>query len=134
MAGLPEIKRYIDHITEFVLEHQYVYTPWGRKIAIPEAASPRMRGYAVRAAINAPIQGFEADIMRRVMVEIYNKIVTPNADKIKMILQVHDEIIFECEEKSAKHFAELIKTAMENVTKLSVPLMAEAIISPVWDK
>ena len=134
MAGLPEIKDYIDHITQFVLEHHCVYTPWGRKIEIPEAASPRMRSYAVRAAINAPIQGFEADIMRRVMVEIYNNIVAPNKDKIKMILQVHDEIIFECEEKSAQHFSDLIKKAMENVTKLSVPLLAEAIISPVWDK
>jgi DNA polymerase-1 len=134
MAGLPEIKDYIDYITQFVLENHCVYTPWGRRIEIPEAASPRMRGYAVRAAINAPIQGFEADIMRRVMVEIYNKIIVPNSDKIKMILQVHDEIIFECDEKSAQHFAEQIKTAMENVTKLSVPLIAEAIISPIWDK
>lgn len=134
MAGLPEIKEYIDYITNFVLENHCVYTPWGRRIEIPEAASPRMRGYAVRAAINAPIQGFEADIMRRVMVEIYNKITAPNTDKIKMILQVHDEIIFECDEKSAKHFSDLIKTEMENVTKLSVPLIAEAIISPVWDK
>ena len=134
MKGLPEIKNYIEYITDFVLENHCVYTPWGRRIEIPEASSPRMRGYAVRAAINAPIQGFEADIMRRVMVEIYNKIVAPNIDKIKMILQVHDEIIFECEEKSAQHFADLIKTAMETVTKLSVPLTAEAIISPVWDK
>ena len=134
MKGLPEIKNYIEYITDFVLENHCVYTPWGRRIEIPEASSPRMRGYAVRAAINAPIQGFEADIMRRVMVEIYNKIVAPNSDKIKMILQVHDEIIFECEEKSAQHFAVLIKTAMETVTKLSVPLTAEAIISPVWDK
>lgn len=134
MAGLPEIKNYIEYITEFVLKNHCVYTPWGRRIEIPEAASPRMRGYATRAAINAPIQGFEADIMRRVMVEIYDKICAPNTDKIKMILQVHDEIIFECEEKSANHFADLIKSTMENVAKLSVPLIAEAIISPIWDK
>ncbi len=51
-----------------------------------------------------------------------------------MILQVHDEIIFECDETVAEHFAGLIKTEMENVTKLSVPLLAESIISPVWDK
>ena len=134
MAGLPEIKDYIDYVTQFVLENHCVYTPWGRRIEIPEAAVPRLHGYAVRAAINAPIQGLEADIMRRVMVEIYNKIIAPNTDKIKMILQVHDEIIFECEEKSAQHFAKEIKTAMETVTKLSVPLIAEEIISQVWDK
>ena len=134
MAGLPEIKEYIDYITEFVLKNHFVYTPWHRKIEIPEAANPRMRGYATRAAINAPIQGFEADIVRRAMVNVYNKIIVPNTDKIKMILQVHDEMIFECDETVAEHFADLIKNEMENVTKLSVPLLAESIISPVWDK
>ncbi len=93
-----------------------------------------MRGYAIRAAINAPIQGFEADIMRYVMVNIYNKIIAQNPEKIKMILQVHDEIIFECDENVANDFAKQIKTEMEHATKLSVPLLAEAIISPIWDK
>lgn len=134
MAGLPEIKQYIDNMTQSVLDNRCVYTPWGRRIEIPEAANPRTRGYAVRAAINAPIQGFEADIMRRVMVEIYNTIITENSDVIKMILQVHDEIIFECDENKAEFFANLIKAKMENIVKLSVPLLAEAIISPVWDK
>ena len=134
MSELPEIKNYIEHITQFVLENHCVYTPWGRRIEIPEAATPRMRGYALRAAINAPIQGFEADIMRRVMVEVYNDIVAPNIDKIKMILQVHDEIIFECDKNVANDFAKQIKDKMEHVTKLSVPLLAEAIISPIWDK
>ena len=134
MAGLPEIKEYIDYITEFVLKNHFVYTPWHRRIEIPEAANPRMRGYATRAAINAPIQGFEADIVRRAMVNVYNKIIVPNADKIKMILQVHDEMIFECDTAHAQHFADLIKAEMESVTKLSVPLLAESIISPIWDK
>lgn len=134
MAGLPEIKDYIDYITDFVLKNHCVYTPWHRRIEIPEAANPRMRGYATRAAINAPIQGFEADIVRRAMINVYNNIVVPNTDKIKMILQVHDEIIFECDEAHAQHFADQIKNEMENVTKLSVPLLAESIISPIWDK
>ncbi len=134
MAELPEIKNYIDNITNFVFEHHCVYTPWHRRIEIPEAANPRMRGYVTRAAINAPIQGFEADIVRRAMVNVYNKIVAPHSDKIKMLLQVHDEIIFECTESDAEHFAKLIKTEMENVTKLSIPLLAESIISTVWDK
>ena len=134
MAGLPEIKEYIDHITKFVFEKHCVYTPWGRRIEIPEASNPRMRGYVARAAINAPIQGFEADIVRHAMVNVYNNIVVPNNDKIKMILQVHDEIIFECDEKEAKNFAKKIQNEMENVTKLSVPLLTEAIISPIWDK
>jgi len=134
MAGLPEIKEYIEYITNFVLEHHCVYTPWHRKIEIPEAANPRLRGYAVRAAINAPIQGFEADLMRFAMVNIYNKIIVPNQNDIKMLLQVHDEIVFESTANKAEHFAELIKYEMEHVTKLSVPLLAEAVISNVWDK
>ena len=134
MAGLPEIKEYIDYITDFVLKNHCVYTPWHRRIEIPEASNSRMRGYAIRAAINAPIQGFEADIVRRAMVNVYNNIVKPNTDKIKMILQVHDEMIFECDENVAQDFADKIKTEMENVTKLSVPLLAESIISPIWDK
>ena len=134
MAGLPEIKEYIEHITNFVLENHCVYTPWHRKIEIPEAANPRLRGYAVRAAINAPIQGFEADLMRFAMVNIYNKIIVPNQNDIKMLLQVHDEIVFECDADQAEHFAEQIKYEMEHITKLSVPLLAEATISDVWDK
>lgn len=134
MAELPEIKNYIEYITNYVLEHACVYTPWGRRIEIPEATNPRMRGYVTRAAINAPIQGFEADIMRRVMVNVYDNIVSKNQNEIKMLLQVHDEIVFECDKDSAEHFAQLIKNEMENITKLSVPLLAEAVISPIWDK
>ena|GEM_PF-6379357 len=72
--------------------------------------------------------------MRRAMINIYNNIIVPNKNDIKMLLQVHDEIVFECTEKQAEHFATLIKHEMETVTKLSVPLLAEATIAPIWDK
>ena len=134
MAGLPEIREYIDGIKNFATEHACVYTPWGRKIELPEAKNPRMRAYAMRAAINAPIQGFEADLMRRIMVEIDKNIIQPNSDKIRMIMQVHDEIVFECDITHADEFANKIKSAMENVTKLSVPLVAEYVIAPAWGK
>ena len=93
-----------------------------------------MRGYVTRAAINAPIQGFEADLMRRAMIEISEKIVKPNNDKIQMILQVHDEIVFECDTSHAEHFANEIKSAMEHIATLSVPLVAEYVIAPIWGK
>jgi len=134
MSGLPEIKKYIDNITKFAFDNHCVYTPWGRRIEIPEVTRSNMRGYVARAAINAPIQGFEADIVRRAMINVYNKIIAPNQDSIKMILQVHDEIIFESDIAKAQHFADMIKYEMENVTKLSVPLLTESVISPVWDK
>lgn len=134
MAGLPEIKEYIERTKNFAMENACVYTPWGRRIELPEVRNPRMRAYAMRAAVNAPIQGFEADLMRRAMVEIDHKIMRPNADKIKMIMQVHDEMIFECDADVAQQFAKQIEYEMENVAKLSVPLAAEYVIAPVWGK
>lgn len=134
MAGLPEIRRYIEKIKQFATDNACVYTPWGRRIEIPEIKNSRMKQYALRAAVNAPIQGFEADIMRLAMVEIARDIVQPNADKIKMILQVHDEVIFECDTNIADKFAKMIKDKMENICKLSVPLVAETSIGEKWEK
>jgi DNA polymerase-1 len=134
MAGLPEIEKYIDDTKKFATKHACVYTPWGRRIELPEINNSRLKQYALRAAINAPIQGFEADLMRLAMVEIARDIVAPNADKIKMILQVHDEIIFECDTDVAQKFANEIRTKMENICKLSVPLVAEITIGEKWDK
>lgn len=134
MAGLPEIKEYIEKTKDFALKNACVYTPWGRRIEIPEAKNPRMRGYAMRAAINAPIQGFEADLMRFAMVNIDKNIVQPNAEKIRMIMQVHDEMIFECKEEFAEEFAKKIEREMETVAKLSVPLTADYVIEKYWAK
>ena len=134
MAGLPEIKTYIDNIKRFATENACVYTPWGRRIELPEAKNPRMRAYAMRAAINAPIQGYEADLMRFAMIKTFNEVVMPNRDKIKLIMQVHDEMVFECDEKLAEKFAEQIKSIMENITKISVPLRADYVIAPFWGK
>ena len=134
MAGLPEIREYIEYIKNFAITHACVYTPWGRRIELPDVKNPRTRAYALRAAINAPIQGFEADLMRRAMVNMEHDIVQPNTDKIRMIMQVHDEIIFECDEQVADEFAKKIEHAMETVTTLSVPLAADYVIGKCWGK
>jgi len=134
MAGLTEIRDYMEQVKEFATANAFVYTPWGRRIELPEIKNPRLRAYALRAAINAPIQGFEADLMRRAMVEIDKNIMRPNADKIRMIMQVHDEIIFECDADAAEYFAKQIEHAMENVAQLSVPLAADYVIGPYWGK
>ena len=134
MSGLPEVHKYIEEVKKYALDNACVYTPWGRRIELPEAKNPRMRSYAMRAAVNAPIQGFEADIMRLAMVNIDKNLIQPNQDKIKMIMQVHDEIIFECETEQAETFANKIKYEMENVTKLSVPLVSEYVIADYWGK
>ena len=134
MSGLPEVKKYIDETKQFAIKNACVYTPWGRRIELPEIKNSRLKQYALRAAVNAPIQGFEADLMRLAMVEIAHDIVAPNPDKIKMILQVHDEIIFECDENTANEFAKQIREKMENICKISVPLVAESSIGTKWDK
>lgn len=134
MSGLPEIKDYIQRTREFALEHGYVLTPWGRRIELPDIKNPRMRAYALRAAINAPIQGFEADLMRRAMVDIASRIIAPNRDKIRMIMQVHDEVVFECDSDLAPAMAVQIQSIMENVAQLSVPLAAEYVIGNQWGK
>lgn len=133
MSGLPEIKKYIEKTKQFATENAYVYTPWGRRIELPGIKISRMRAYALRAAINAPIQGFEADIMRAAMINTYNNI-TKNNDKIKIIMQVHDEIVFECDADIAQSFAEKIKAEMESVVQLSIPLLAEYNIDDSWGK
>ncbi len=134
MAGLPEIREYIDATKEFAMQNAYVLTPWGRHIALPEVKNPRMRAYAMRAAINAPIQGFEADLMRRAMIIINERIIKPNQSVIRMIMQVHDEMIFECDENVAQQMAQQIQYEMEHVTNLSVPLRAEYVIGKKWGK
>ncbi len=134
MRGLPEIQDYIERTKQFALEHACVYTPWGRRIELAEVKNPRMRSYALRAAINAPIQGFEADLMRRAMIAVDKNIVQKNQDKIRMIMQVHDEMVFECKKDCADSMAGQIKSVMENIAHLSVPLVAEFTIAPVWGK
>lgn len=134
MARLPEIQDYIEQTKKFALENACVYTPWGRRIELPEVRNPRLRAYAMRAAVNAPIQGFEADLMRRAMIEIDKNIMQPNADSIRMIMQVHDEMVFECDAARATEFADQIKNAMQNVAHLSVPLAAEYVIGAQWGK
>ncbi|MFQ6739529.1 MAG: DNA polymerase I [Alphaproteobacteria bacterium] len=134
MAGLPEVKNYIDSTKKFATENACVYTPWGRRIELPDVNNSRTRGYAMRAAINAPIQGYEADLMRFAMVQIDKTIIQPNATKIRMIMQVHDEIIFECDADVATEFADKIKYKMEHITELSVPLVAEYVIGTNWGK
>ncbi|MCL2017817.1 MAG: DNA polymerase I [Alphaproteobacteria bacterium] len=133
MANFPEIRQYFEKTRDFVTANGYVMTPWGRRIKIPEIRNPQMKTYALRAAINAPIQGFEADLMRFAMVKIDRQI-SAHSDEIKMIMQVHDEIMFECIEAKAEYWAKIIKSEMESVAKLTVPLVADYSIGKSWEK
>lgn len=132
MAGFPEINEYMDKTKEFALKHGYVLTPWGRRIELPDVKNPRRRAYALRAAINAPIQGFEADLMRFAMVKLRDLLAGQN--DCQMLLQIHDEIVFECDANTAEDWAKKIEHSMETVTKLSIPLSAEYTIGTSWEK
>ncbi|MEM5467493.1 DNA polymerase I [Celeribacter marinus] len=130
----PGIKEYMDETVAFAKDHKYVATLFGRKIHTPEiAAKGPQAGFAKRAAINAPIQGTAADIIRRAMIRMPNAIRDLPAT---MLLQVHDELIFEVDEDACDHVIEVVKDVMENASdpavKLDVPIEVDAGVGDNW--
>lgn len=116
-----KIKEYIDDTTLFIEQYGYVKTMFGRKREIPEirSSNKNIKSAAVRAAVNAPIQGASADIIKMAMIKIDAKMDGYDA---KMLLQIHDELVFEVREEAVEKFSAFIKHEMENVVELSVPL------------
>ncbi len=124
MAQYPEIGRYMEETVQFAREHSYILTPFGRKCYISGFDSSATRGFASRAAINAPIQGGAADMIKMAMNKMPDALKAAGL-KTTMILQVHDELIFETPNDEIDKASALIKEVMENVVKLSVPLDVE---------
>ncbi|NHQ75636.1 DNA polymerase I [Roseovarius gahaiensis] len=130
----PGIKTYMDDTVGFAKEHGFVQTLFGRKIHTPEisAKGPRA-GFAKRAAINAPIQGTAADIIRRAMVRMPDAI---QGQPAKMLLQVHDELIFEVSEDATDKLIETAREVMEGAAlpavKVDVPLIVDAGQGANW--
>jgi DNA polymerase-1 len=130
----PGIKDYMDATTGFAKEHGFVQTLFGRKIHTPEisARGPRA-GFARRAAINAPIQGTAADIIRRAMIRMPAAIEGLPA---KMLLQVHDELIFEVAEDAVERVIdtarEIMQAAARPAVHLDVPLVVDAGHGANW--
>ncbi len=130
----PGIRAYMDETVKFAKETGYVETLFGRKINTPEInAKGPTAGFARRAAINAPIQGTAADIIRRAMIRM------PDAIKdlpAKMLLQVHDELLFEVEDGAIDSLTEVARSVMENASmpavKLDVPLVVDAGSGQNW--
>ena len=130
----PGIRAYMDDTVAFAKEHSYVETLFGRKIHTPEInAKGPTAGFAKRAAINAPIQGTAADVIRRAMVRMDDAIADLPA---KMLLQVHDELIFEVEKGSEEALIERAREVMENAAnpavKLDVRLSVDAGVGANW--
>ena len=130
----PGVQTFMSEIQQKAREQGYVETLFKRRLYLPEikSANAMRRKGAERVAINAPMQGTAADIIKRAMLLIDAEI--RNSDEIKMIMQVHDELLFEVRSDKVAHYAERIKTLMEQAAELTVPLIAEVGIGENWDE
>jgi DNA polymerase I len=135
----PGIRDYMDETREFCREHGYVLTLFGRKCHYPDirASNPSIRSFNERAAINARLQGSAADIIRRAMIRIEPEL---KKDKLnaQMLLQVHDELIFEVPEDEIERTIPIIKSVMQSAPDpavvLHVPLQVDARAADNWDE
>ena len=116
----PEIFQYMHNLEIYAERHGYVETIFGRKCFIPtiNSINPRMVSFARRQAINAPIQGSNADIIKMAMIELDKR-------DIKMLLQIHDELIIEIPNELVEEKVHIIKSIMENIINLSIPLVVD---------
>ena len=135
----PGIRAYMDQTRALVREQGFVTTLFGRKVNIPDirGATVAHRQFAERAAINAPIQGTAADVIRRAMIRMPNALAEAGLSA-RMLLQVHDELVFEAPEAEAEATAALASRVMEHAAEpavsLSVPLVVEARAAANWDE
>ncbi|MCX6779532.1 MAG: DNA polymerase, partial [Candidatus Magasanikbacteria bacterium] len=127
-----EVKKFLDDTRALAHSTGYVETLFGRRRYLPDINSgmPQLRNAAERMATNAPIQGTAADLIKLAMIEVYAKL-KDQAD-IKMLLQVHDELVFEVKEAQVEKYAKQVKDIMENVLKLRVPVKVDAEFGDNW--
>jgi len=129
----PGIKQYMTDQIAFAQRHGYVTTLLGRRCYVPNIGSknPSLRGFAERQAINAPLQGSNADIIKKAMIKIPGVLKKENL-QTKMLLQVHDELVFESLEQEVDQSISILKPLMETIISLSVPLRVDAGIGKSW--
>ena len=127
------VREYMKNIVEKAKAEGYVKTLYNRRRALPELKSSNFntRSFGERVALNMPIQGTAADIIKLAMVNVYNRLKAEGLES-KLILQVHDELICECPEHEAQRVAELLSEEMSGAAKLSVPLTVDAKIGHSW--
>lgn len=130
----PAVQTFMHDIQQKAKEQGYVETLFGRRLYLPDIKSSnasRRKG-AERVAINAPMQGSAADIIKRAMIDIDKAIA--GDDNILMIMQVHDELVFEVRSELTEKYSALIKQLMENAARLNVPLIVDVGIGNNWDE
>ena len=132
----PGVQQYMEQTRQLAAEQGYVETLSGRRLYLPKIRSTNgieKRG-AERAAINAPMQGTAADIIKTAMIKMSEWIKNQSADNIKMVMQVHDELVFEVKDAFVEQYCTEIKKIMENCYQLSVPLKVDVGIGNNWDE
>jgi DNA polymerase-1 len=131
----PAVKRYMDETRAFAKDRGYVETVFGRRLWLPEINSPNgpRRGAAERAAINAPMQGTAADIIKLAMIAI-DKALQSGRRRTKMIMQVHDELVFEVPDDEVDWATSEVPRLMSGVAALRVPLTAEVGVGANWEE
>jgi DNA polymerase I len=130
----PGVKRFMDDTRQLAREQGYVETLFGRRLYLPDINSRNqaVRQYAERTAINAPLQGSAADLIKKAMVELQAWLSAEHPE-LRMIMQVHDELVFEGPEKTLRKAARAIAERMCSAARLTVPLQADYGIGPNWD-
>ncbi len=131
----PGIRQYMDDTKEHAREHGYVETLFGRRCHTPQINDPQhnMRGFAERAAINAPIQGGAADIIKRAMIRLPDALAEAGLGA-RLLLQVHDELVLEMPDNEIEETKTLVTNVMENAAHLDVPLVVDAGTGVNWDE
>lgn len=132
-ATMPEIKDYMEKTIAFAHKNGYVLTPYGRKCSVMgiNDKNKRIVSFAERAAINAPIQGGAADIIKLAMQKVWH-LLQDGGFKTRMLLQVHDELVFEAPIDEVEKVKVLIKEAMESVVDFDIPFVAEVGVGDNW--
>lgn len=130
----PGVKAYMENTRKQAEETGYVETIFGRRLYLPDIRAKHIgrKRAAERTAINAPMQGTAADIIKKAMIALHEKLGVQ--DDIKMLLQVHDELVFEVKQEKVEEAKAIIKDCMENTVKLSVPLVVDIGVGNNWDE
>jgi len=134
LGAFPSINDYIAQTLKFAHENGYVKTEFGRRRYLPELTSnqPMLKAAAERMAVNMPLQGTAADIIKLAMIRIFEEFSLEKNQDIRMILQVHDELVFEIKEEKLKEYAARIQEIMENVYKLNISLKVDLKYGDSW--
>ena len=134
-TSYPKVKEYLDGEVAFAREHSFVKTLFGRRRPLPEihASNFMRRSFSERVAMNAPIQGTAADIIKKAMVMVDRKLAEKNCQS-RIVLQIHDELLLEVVKEELATVKDILVSAMEHVVSLPVPLIVEATVGNNWDE